>query len=112
MKAQPIQAKLEDDKDIHLVISIPNAPKKTMIVEFPKPTCVASSFKRYRIARARRQFVNDCGSVSASSWLKLAGRVTIMGVGFWDDKHGQIGVAPNAIELHPVLSFRGRCEPR
>jgi hypothetical protein len=37
-----------------------------------------------------------------------AARVVVEGVGFWDDDHGQAGVAPNAIELHPVLSFRGR----
>jgi hypothetical protein len=24
---------------------------------------------------------------------------------FWDFKHGQTGVAPNAIELHPILGF-------
>jgi hypothetical protein len=31
-------------------------------------------------------------------------------VGFFDFNHGQTGVAPNAIELHPVLGFgRARC---
>jgi hypothetical protein len=35
--------------------------------------------------------------------------VTITGVGFWDAKHGQTGVAPNGIELHPVLGFAGDC---
>ena len=28
------------------------------------------------------------------------------GVAFFDFPHGQTGVAPNAIELHPVLAFR------
>jgi hypothetical protein len=28
------------------------------------------------------------------------------GVAFFDFDHGQIGVAPNAIELHPILGFR------
>jgi hypothetical protein len=109
MKARPIQAKLEDDNDIHLVISVPTAPSKTMIIEFPKKTCVASPLKRYRIAHARQQFLNNCGSVSSSCWLKLAGSVTITGVRFWDAKHGQTGVAPNGIELHPVLGFTGDC---
>ena len=31
------------------------------------------------------------------------------GVGFWDEIHGQTGVAPNGIELHPVLRFTGTC---
>jgi hypothetical protein len=30
----------------------------------------------------------------------------ITGVGFFDFEHGQSGVAPNAIELHPVLDVR------
>ena len=109
VKARPIQAKLEDDNDIHLVISQPFARSKTMIVEFPKKTCVASWFKRFRIGQARQQFLNNCGAVSASSWSKLAGSVTITGVGFWDAKHGQTGIAPNGIELHPVLSIKGDC---
>jgi hypothetical protein len=85
------------------------ASGKTMIVEFPKTTCVAVGFKRPRIARARRAFIGNCGAVSESSWLELGGRVTIEGVGFWDEKHGQTGIAPNGIELHPVLGFRGDC---
>ena len=24
---------------------------------------------------------------------------------FFDDKHGQTGVAPNGIEVHPILGF-------
>jgi hypothetical protein len=28
-----------------------------------------------------------------------------VGVVFFDYKHGQTGVAPNAIELHPILGF-------
>jgi hypothetical protein len=111
LKARPIQAKLEDDGDIHLVISVPAAPAKTMIVEFPKRTCVASPFKRAKIYTARQAFVNNCGTVSASSWLRLAGSVTITGVGFWDARHGQTGIAPNGIELHPVLNFAGDCHP-
>jgi hypothetical protein len=109
LKARPIQAKLEDDHDIHLVISVPGNRKKTMIVEFPKKRCVASHFKRHKITQARNKFLNNCGSVSASSWKKLDGSVTITGVGFWDEKHGQTGVAPNGIEIHPVLNFLGDC---
>jgi hypothetical protein len=112
LRARPIQAKLEDDSDVHLVISAPHHAGKTMIVEFPKPSCVASAFKRDTIRHARRQFLHNCGTVSSSSWLDLAGRVTIIGVGFWDEDHGQTGVAPNAIELHPVLSIEGNCHER
>ena len=34
-----------------------------------------------------------------------AGSATLTGVGLLDIPHGQTGVAPNAIELHPVLKF-------
>ena len=39
--------------------------------------------------------------------------VTVRGVGFFDYSHGQIGVAPNAIELHPILQicFGQGCTP-
>jgi hypothetical protein len=30
----------------------------------------------------------------------------VTGVAFFDFDHSQTGVAPNAIELHPVLAFR------
>jgi hypothetical protein len=109
LKARPIQAKLEDDFDIHLVVSVPSAPAKTMIVEFPRKACVASPFRRNKIAAARQKFLDNCGPVSSSSWARLAGSVTITGIGFWDAKHGQTGIAPNGIELHPVLNFFGDC---
>jgi hypothetical protein len=31
--------------------------------------------------------------------------VRVTGVGFFDFLHGQTGVAPNGIELHPVLKI-------
>jgi hypothetical protein len=100
---------LEEDEDVHLVISQPGEPASTMIVEFPE--CVAAPLKRAKIAAARQLFTHNCGPVTASSWTKLDGSVTITGVGFWDSNHGQAGVAPNAIELHPVLNFQGDCHP-
>jgi hypothetical protein len=34
---------------------------------------------------------------------RFNGRATFSGVGFFDRPHGQTGVAPNGIELQPVL---------
>jgi hypothetical protein len=39
----------------------------------------------------------------SSSWNRVNTPVQIAGMGFFDFKHGQSGVAPNAIEPHPVL---------
>jgi hypothetical protein len=32
--------------------------------------------------------------------------IPVTGVVFFDFFHGQTGVAPDAIELHPILAFR------
>jgi hypothetical protein len=62
------------------------------------------------MARARAAFVHACGQLSSSEFDYLRGTATVTGVGFFDFNHGQTGVAPNAIELHPVLGFgRARC---
>jgi hypothetical protein len=109
VRAQVVEAKVEDDEDIHLVIASRRYPNRTMIVEFPNPNCIASGFKRDRMRAARREVLDACGSFSTSSFTTLRGNVRIKGVGFWDEIHGQTGVAPNGIELHPVLRFRGTC---
>jgi hypothetical protein len=54
--------------------------------------------------RARQALIAACGA-PATSFHILTGTATITGVGFFDLKHGQNGVAPNAIELHPVLKL-------
>ena len=42
----------------------------------------------------------------ARSHVRLCARARVTGVAFFDFPHGQTGVAPNAIELHPILRFR------
>jgi hypothetical protein len=45
------------------------------------------------------------GYAEAQRWARRTGmpiEVEIEGVAFWDDQHGQIGMARNGIELHPV----------
>jgi hypothetical protein len=113
VEAQLIEAKREEDRDIHLVIASPDNPRATMIVEFPDVRCQGTkqSKKRNAIHRARAAFEGACGTPSSSSFRKLNGTATITGVGFFDVKHGQRGIAPNGIELHPVLRYRsGGCE--
>jgi hypothetical protein len=38
--------------------------------------------------------------------LRVCSRARVTGVAFFDFEHGQTGVAPNAIELHPIRGFR------
>src|SRR5256885_1119896 len=94
--------KREDDSDYHLVISDGNG--NTMITEIADPQCVgASSPLLPGIQNARAKFD---ARLSATASFKTANlSVTVTGVGFFDFKHGQTGVAPNAIELHPLLDI-------
>jgi hypothetical protein len=105
--ARLVEMRLEDDRDIHLVVSVPSAPSKTMIVEFPDTSCngASSSPKKAKMRSARSALIAACGQPSSSRFTDLKGRATVTGVGFFDIPHGQTGVAPNAIELHPVLKF-------
>jgi hypothetical protein len=108
--------KIEKDSDIHLVVADITDATKTMIVEIPNAGCTrtAGPTSRRRMAAARAALLRACGAPSTSSFATLTGTATITGVAFYDMLHGQRGVAPNGIELHPLLSFkaRTRCGPR
>lgn len=56
---------------------------------------------------AREAFESACGRSPRGDFMPLNRSATIVGVAFFDLPHGkpQHGVAPNNIELHPVLSF-------
>jgi hypothetical protein len=43
-----------------------------------------------------------------TSWQDVNRRVNVRGRGFFDELHGQAGVAPNGIEFHPVTRIRFR----
>ena len=98
--------KREDDSDIHLVIADPKLGG-SMIVEIPSDACdgAAPPAARAMMTQARASLAAACGGEPGASAVTLTGNATITGVGFFDLIHGQAGVAPNGIELHPVLSF-------
>jgi hypothetical protein len=75
-----------------------------MIIELPASNCVGvgSPFGT-GISRARQQF--DARFTATTSMKTTSTAVTVKGVGFWDFLHGQTGVAPNGIEVHPVLDI-------
>jgi hypothetical protein len=109
-----VEALMEKDADIHLVISS-KYPDEHMIVEFPNVLCkgAKSSDHKDEMEQARSDFATLCG---LEGWAKrttpaarksLSGTAALIGVGFFDLSHGgeQHGVAENNIELHPVLAF-------
>jgi hypothetical protein len=65
-----------------------------MIAETLSPLCTkgATATRRKQMTAARKA-------------ARLCARARVVGVAFFDYDHGQTGVAPNAIELHPVLGF-------
>ena len=95
--------RIEDDSDIHLVIR--NAAGKTMIAEIPSRRCVSrKSLWRSQITAARRTFMS--GDHATTSWKHVHQRITLRGLGFFDEIHDVTGQAPNGIELHPVTRVR------
>jgi hypothetical protein len=94
--------KLESDSDYHLVIQ--DSSGNTMITEIPSPTCVGSGSPFLAgIQNARAEF--DAQFTATTSFQSANIPVQITGVGMFDFLHGQTGVAPNGIELHPVLNI-------
>lgn len=94
--------KVEGDSDYHLVIA--DASGATMIAEIPSPNCVSgtSPFSSL-ISQARTKF--DAAFTPSSSFQDVSVPVRITGIGMFDFLHGQRGVAPNGIELHPVTDI-------
>jgi len=108
ISATLVEFKLEGDSDYHLVIS--DAAGNTMIAEIPSPSCVgASSPFATAIAQARAKF--DAAFTPSSSFQQANVPVQITGVAMFDFLHGQTGVAPNGIEIHPVLDINFNTTP-
>jgi hypothetical protein len=101
------QFKAEADGDVHLVIG---TGTQTMIVEFPRVGCynAAAPSVAAKLKAARQAFEQACGQPGPNYTPARCKTVTLEGVGFFDRIHGQRGVAPNGIELHPVLSFSAK----
>ena len=101
--------KTESDHDYHIVVADPNNPGNTMIVEPPDPACTmacASNFGNYYTS-VRAAFTHCFGSVPSGFTNFPSGVVVdLTGVPLFDALHGQTGVAPNGIELHPLLSVK------
>lgn len=90
------------DADYHMVFK--DGAGRTMIAEIPDPGCLGpgSPFAA-GIAHARAQF--DAMFTATTTFQNASVPVQITGVGFFDHFEGQEGIAPNAIELHPIIDI-------
>jgi hypothetical protein len=107
-----IAFKQEADSDIHLELS--DGQGHTMIAEMPLQSCVTPSSnpevaaEQQQIGVARAAFekaLQTAGVQVTGSYQSIDMIASLQGVGFFDFLHGQRGVAPNGIELHPVTAF-------
>jgi hypothetical protein len=85
------EIRAEEDGDLHVIL---RNGRLHMIAEAPSPGC----FARAKLVRKVQMLV-------ARRAVRVCRRAEVTGVAFFDYFHGQIGVAPNAIELHPILKF-------
>lgn len=93
----------EDDGDDHLVLQ--DKAGRTIIAEIPDPTCVAHISPVKAAIRTARDHMTARYNVT-SDFTFTNQRVIVKGVGFFDYFHGQTGMAPNDLELHPVTGLR------
>jgi len=98
------------DHDFHLVLADPNDHSKTIIAEIPDPQCsgACSSTKVNAFMAGRQVLTTELGAApQATTAVPVVPPriVEVTGVGFFDFEHGQDGLAPNCIELHPVLQI-------
>jgi hypothetical protein len=96
-------AKLELDKDIHMVLS---DGTNTMIIEAVDPSCAPNSRVLDQISAVRKAVETQFPVAAAGGRQVATVSATVTGVAFFDSLHGQDGVAKNGIELHPLLSFQ------
>jgi hypothetical protein len=83
----------ESDQDLHVVL---RSGSKHLIAEAPNaPYCTANAtaYRKKQMRTARRRVRPYCS------------RARVVGVAYFDFYHGQTGVAPNVIELHPILGY-------
>jgi hypothetical protein len=69
-----------------------------MVVEIPAPQCAEGTGREEDYKKARENL----------SVIRKGSVLEVVGIGFFDFKHGVKGAAKNGIELHPVLSITGR----
>jgi hypothetical protein len=108
LSAALIYIKAESDSDLHLVIE--DGQGNTMIAESPSPSCATGSLVLKQIESVRAAILARFPSIPSGAIPNVG--VTLTGVGFFDLLHGQTGVAPNGIELHPLLSVSFTGAPR
>jgi len=109
VRAQLVAIKEESDRDFHLILADPANPSTTMLAEIPSSECSGACSSQYASSfeSARTALESRFGMPPTTAFQNVPGTiiVDVTGIAFFDFFHSQRGVAPNAIELHPVLGI-------
>jgi Bacterial Ig domain len=119
-----VEFKMEADSDYHLVITDDtlsfsaggSAPPSghSFVAEIPDPNCITGAHGNSSptslfidgIRNARQKFQSHFSNIQSGAFNDAGGiPVQLVGIGFFDFPHGQVGRAPNNIEIHPVLDI-------
>ncbi len=87
------------DGDVHMVLSDPEDPSRSIIAEIPHPLfSIGSGFGR--VFRAERAEIRKHRHAKGDE-------VEVTGIGFFDYRtHERAGGAENGFELHPVIGLK------
>ena len=104
------EAGAKGDRDFHLVLADPDDHTKTVIAEIPSPDCASacSSVGVTSFKAARGVLTTELGAApqtKSATPIVPPRIVEVTGVTFFDFDHHQDGLAPNCIEIHPVLKI-------
>jgi hypothetical protein len=92
-----------EDAGLRLILFDDGAYANAVI---PVPSCLSSTSRaRTAITGAWNTFGTSCTRPSRD-WQSLGAIVYVSGVGFWSQRDGDRGEAPNGAELYPVTGFR------
>jgi len=97
LRARFVEARQQDDdSDIHVIVRDLEINEATLVTEIPDSSCTADERLKLVFTEARQ----------ALRTVTRDAIIEIVGLGFFDYDHGQRGMAPNHIEIHPVLRLR------
>jgi hypothetical protein len=89
------------DGDVHMVLADEHG--HTMIAEATPPSCTDEKSPWRDAIASVRESVEDLVGPALIGWGPWY--VSMSGVGYMDSLHGQPGVAPNGMEIHPILAI-------
>lgn len=103
LKCRIREFRKEEDGDYHLVLMDINDTTCTIVGEIVNPECPDLVGSQYMGAFKNTREEFEMFKLPKNKVME--GVYTITGVCFFDFVHGQLGVAPNGVEIHPIMDI-------